>query len=460
MYHSENKMAPEQHPNMIWIFADQLRAQALGCNQDPNVYTPNLDMLSQTGIQIEGGGISGMPLCCPFRGSLLTSLYPHQAVPGHEIQLDPGIPTVADAFYRGGYDTAYFGKWHLDGLKDAENTCEHYVVPRERRGGFGTWIGYENNNSPFNTWVHGHKKERELPPQRLNGYETDELSNLLISYLRDQAQSKEECNPFFAVLSVQPPHDPHFAPQGFMEKHTPGGVTLRDNVPKIERIEERARRHIAGYYAQIENLDWNLGRILDVLEDTGLADNTHILFFSDHGEMMGSHGYFRKMTPYEEAIRIPVILSGGRRTAMKHGLKGGYRERVCFNHVDFAPTSLGLCGLAVPKGMQGQDLSGIRIRGIKREADVKKSAYIQSVLPTGHFDSIDKQWRGVVTEDGWKYVCLEQSEWLLFHLTEDPLEQVNYAHESLYLERRRTLYDELARWIAETGDHFCLPPRP
>lgn len=457
MYHSENKLHPSAHPNLIWIFADQLRAQALGCNQDPNVHTPNIDMLSQTGIQVEGG-VSGMPLCCPFRGSLLTSLYPHQAVPGHEIRLNPALPTVADAFEEQGYETAWFGKWHLDGLKDAENTCEHYVVPRERRGGFSTWIGYENNNSQYSTWVHGHDRTgKEMSPCHLPGYETDALSDLLISFLKDRAP---EDKPFFAALSVQPPHDPHFAPPAFMGRHTPAEVTLRQNVPDIPRITERARRHIAGYYAQIENFDWNVGRILDALEETGLADNTHIILFSDHGEMMGSHGQFRKMSPYEESIRIPVILSGGRRTAYKHGLKGGYREKVCFNHVDFAPTSLGLCGLNVPDWMKGQDLSWMRIFGKERTDAVKKTAYLQSVIPTCHFDSVDKPFRGVVSEDGWKYVCLENCEWMLFNLNEDPYELVNYAHEQLYLAQRRRLYDELAHWLQETDDTFPLPLRP
>ena len=457
MYYSENRMAPEKRPNVLWIFGDQLRAQSLGCNRDPNVHTPNIDMLSQTGINVEGG-VSGMPLCCPFRGSLLTSRYPHRAVPGHEIQLPPQLPTVADVFRENGYRTAWFGKWHLDGLKDAENTCEHYVVPRERRGGFETWIGYENNNSQFNTWVCGNLESgEEIVPYRLKGYETDCLSELLIDWMKEEGRAD---TPFFAALSVQPPHDPHFAPPEFMGRHTPGTVVLRENVPHIERIEERTRRHLAGYCAQIENLDWNLGRILDALEETGLADNTHILFFSDHGEMMGSHGQFRKMSPYEESVRIPVILSGGRRTAMKHGLKGGYREKVCMNHVDFAPTSLGLCGIEKPDWMEGQDLSWMRIAGKERPEKLKTSAYLQSVIPTGHFDSVDKPWRGIVTEDGWKYVCLPGCEWMLFHLTEDPYELVNYAHEQLYVQKRRQLYDRLAEWIRETGDEFLLPPRP
>lgn len=453
MYYSENQLHPSKKPNMIWIFADQLRAQALGCNRDPNVHTPNIDLLSQMGIQVEGG-VSGCPLCCPFRGSLITGRYPHEVLPGHEVPLDHKLPTIADVFNENQYDTAYFGKWHLDGLKDAENTCENYVVPRHRRGRFHTWIGYENNNSQYNTWVHGHDRHgKEIDPYRLPGYETDELTTVLIDYLSD----RKDKNPFFAVLSVQPPHDPHFAPPEYMKNYSPEQVKLRHNVPPINRIEERTRRHIAGYYAQIGNLDWNIGRVLDALEHTNLADNTHIIIFSDHGEMLGSHGYFRKMTPYEEAIRIPVILSGGRRTAYKHGLKGGWREKVCFNHVDFAPTSLGLCGIEIPEWMQGNNHSYLRIQGEERTSKIPTSAYLQSVIPTKHNDSVDKPWRGVVTEDGWKYVCFERTEWLLFHLKEDPYEYVNLAHEHLYLNKRKELLALLNDWIEKTNDNFVLP---
>lgn len=453
MYYSENKLSSNSRPNLIWIFADQLRFHALGCNGDPNVHTPNLDMLSQTGIQIDGGGVSGMPLCCPFRGSLITGLYPHKVMPGHEFPLDPSIPTIADCFHEGGYATSYFGKWHLDGLKNAENTCENYRIPRNRRGHFQRFLGYENNNSPFNTWVHGHTETQEIEPYHLEGYETDCLTDIFIDYLKEDHSSV----PFFSVLSVQPPHDPHFAPSEFMGRHTPAQVQLRDNVPPIASIEERARRHISGYYGQIENLDYNIGRILDVLEETNLADNTHILFFSDHGEMMGSHGHFRKMSPYEESIRIPVILSGGRRTVYKHGLKGGYREKVCFNHVDFGPTSLGLCGLTPPDYMEGTDYSYLRQPEKEAPAQIPPAAYIQSVIPTKHFDSVDKPFRGIVTRDGFKYVCLENMEWMLFNLNVDPFEYVNLAHEQLYLSKRKELHALLSHFIHSTQDDFPLP---
>ena len=89
----------------------------------------------------------------------------------------------------------------------------------------------------------------------------------------------------------------------------PQDVILRPNVPKIPRVEERARRELAGYYAMIENLDWNVGRVRDVLIDAGLDKDTHIIFFSDHGDMHGSQGHFLKTSPYEESLRVPLIMA-------------------------------------------------------------------------------------------------------------------------------------------------------
>ena len=120
------------------------------------------------------------------------------------------------------------------------------------------------------------------------------------------SRSKREQNktgngkPFFAVLSVEPPHDPNVAPEQYMRNYEPARLKLRENVAHVPRVEDRARRELAGYYAQIENLDWNYGRVIAALQDSGLLWNTHVMFFADHGEMAGSHGMFRKTNPYEE----------------------------------------------------------------------------------------------------------------------------------------------------------------
>ena len=105
-------------PNMIWILGDQLRAQALSMNGDPNSRTPSLSRAEVNGVNFTQN-VSGFPLCCPFRGSMLTSRYPNQCVPGHEYPLPAGMPTVADVFNPNGYNTAYFGKWHLGGFHES-----------------------------------------------------------------------------------------------------------------------------------------------------------------------------------------------------------------------------------------------------------------------------------------------------------------------------------------------------
>ena len=154
--------------------------------------------------------------------------------------------------------------------------------------------------------------------------------------------------PFFAVLSVQPPHGPNVPPTnppyGFPRIH-PADIELRRNVPVNPRLEQRARLNLAGYYAMIENLDYNIGRIRAALTDMAVDRDTYVVFFSDHGDMMGSHGQFGKSAPWEEAIRVPFIV---------HRAGGAYNMRVGssdapLNHVDIAPTSLGLCGIAKPE---------------------------------------------------------------------------------------------------------------
>ena len=447
-------MAPQPSPcpNIIWIFGDQHRAQALGCAGDPNLHTPNIDRLAAQGLSLTAA-VAGTPLCCPYRGSLLTGRYPHNCVPGHQYQLPPEQPTIAHAFKAGGYQTAYFGKWHLDGWQERDGRAAMHIVPPERRGGFDDWLGYENNNSQWDCWVHGGEDDTALF-YRLPGYETDALTDLFIDYLtaRGREQADADGQPFFAVLSVQPPHDPYLAPEEWMAGHTPGLIQLRPNVPDIPRVVERARRDLAGYYAMIENLDWNVGRIRTALDEADLDHNTHIVFFSDHGDMHGSHGQFRKTSPWEEALRVPFIISGH---LPYYGHRQG-QQPVPINHVDVAPTTLGLCGIDAPDWMEGTDYSGYRIR--EREViDEPDSAFLQLVLPTRHQNSVDRPWRGIVTRDGWKYAVLEHQPWLLFNLNEDLYEQANLAHNTAFAVERQRLQDRLAAWIDVTGDQFSLP---
>jgi len=435
--------------NVIWIFGDQHRGQMLRCNSDFNAVTPNIDNLALTGINFKNA-VCGTPLCCPFRGSLLTGLYTHKCVPGHEYRLPEGQCTIANVFRENGYKTAYFGKWHLDGFKENNGRAAFHIVPPERRGGFEHWVGYENNNSQYDCWVHGGEGDAAFHYQ-LDGYETDRLTELLINYIKESTAA--ENNPFFAVLSVQPPHNPYVAPPEFSGKYNPDRIRLRPNVPNIPKFREKVRKQLANVYAMVENLDWNVGRVRDTLKKAGVLENTHILFFSDHGDMHGSHGQFHKMTPYEEALRIPFIISGAE--THYNGWRTGETD-IPINHVDIAPTTLGLCGIKKPEWMEGTDYSYCRMAGNKHENE-PDSAYIQSVLPTGHAHSVNKPWRGLVTKDDWKYVCLPGMPWMLYNLNEDPYEQINMAFNSAYEGKRKQLNERLKKWVIDTNDDFSIP---
>ena len=447
-----------EKPNVIWIFGDQHRAQALSCAGDPNVNTPNIDNLAAQGVNFTDA-VTVMPLCCPFRGSLLTGRYPHHCVPGHEYPLPDGQPTIAEPFRTAGYHTAYFGKWHLSGWHERDGRAAMFITDPNKRGGFDEWVGYDNNNSQYDCWVHG-GKGRDAFHRRLPGYETDALTDLLIDYIRKQAAARKtgKGQPFFAALSVQPPHNPYVAPEHWIQRHNGATLQLRPNVPNIPHWREQARHDLAGYYGMIENLDWNLGRVRKALEEAGLGFQTHLMFFSDHGDMHGSHGQFKKMTPHEESLRVPFIIGG--ESPHGYGGRGNGERRVPVNTVDIAPTTLGLCGIAKPAWMEGTDYSHYRLggkRGRQTGAGEPDSAYVQSVVPTMHGDSVDKPWRGLVTRDGWKYVCFEGMSWMLFDLNEDPYELANLAHNTKFTAERKRLLARLKQWGADTGDKFKLP---
>lgn len=439
-------------PNILWILGDQHRGQALGCMGDPNLETPNLDALAGRGAT----AIAGSPLCTPYRAAMLTSRYPHETCPGHDRAMPDGMPMVSEAFSAAGYRTAYFGKWHVDGrenLGDAADSGRQFVRP-ERRGGFDTWLGYENNNAQWDCWLHGHNASGSpAAPFKLPRYETDAITDLVIDFLRGAAA--DTAPPFFAVMSVQPPHSPYLAPEEWMARHRPEDIVLRPNVPDVAWVTDEARQALAGYYAMVENLDWNVGRLADALRETGALDNTYIVFFSDHGDMHGSHARTLKCVPWEESIRVPFLVSRGGQPCLPAG-SGPWHSLV--NHVDMAPTSLGLCGIPAPDWMRGTDYSDV-LRG-GNGGGLPDSAYLQLADPGyvfGFAPDREWPWRGIVTADGWKYATFEGQPWLMYNLNEDPYEKANLALDRRFQSERAALQDRLAAWINDTGDRFELP---
>jgi len=433
-------------PNVIWIFGDQHRPQAMGNMGDPNLHTPNLDRMVAEGLQFRNA-YAGAPICSPFRGTLLTGRYAHQCVPINGAPLPEGQPTISHMLRDRGYQTCYLGKWHVAGTENRTGGWKK-LVPEWQRAAWDEWVGYDNNNKQWDCWVHG-GLGKDFFHSRLDGFETDVLTDMLIERVRNWGKQQAEdagAKPFFAVLSVQPPHSPYVAPEEWMARHTPGEIQLRPNVPPVQWVRDRARRELAGYYAQIENIDWNVGRVMNALHETGLYQNTVVMFFSDHGDMHGCQGRFNKNTPYQEAAMMPMIIWGER---VKYGSGGGIKDDI-FNYTDIVPTTLGLAGIETPAELPGFDFSRY---WVQRELDDTPP---DAALLGNYGHRGLPQWRAVVTRD-WKYAVMPGQPWLLYDLRNDPYETHNCVWLSTWYPQRRQLHDRLAQMLKDVGDDFPMP---
>ncbi|MCB0107740.1 MAG: sulfatase, partial [Caldilineaceae bacterium] len=281
-------------PNVIFVFADQWRYQATGFGGDPNVQTPHLDALANRSLHFTNA-ISGCPVCCPARASLLTGQYPDRhGVFVNDVHLGTNAVSLAQAFKAGGYDTAYIGKWHVDGHGRSA------YIPPERRQGFDFWQVLECTHSYNESYYYAGND----PTQRMwEGYDAIAQTRVAQEYIREHAQA----DPYLLVLSWGPPHNPYeTAPQQYNDLYDPVQLTLHPNVPAAD--ESIAREQLAGYYAHCTALDDLIGDLYRTLDESGQLDNTIFVFWSDHGDMLWSQGQERKQRPWEESIHVPLLI--------------------------------------------------------------------------------------------------------------------------------------------------------
>jgi len=215
-------------PNLIVILCDQLRRQALGCYGDPNAHTPNLDGMAANGANFDAA-CSTFPVCVPFRFTMMTGHYAHtRMVPAIAWRMSPAERTLADEFNDAGYQTAYFGKWHLFGgyYFMPGYSAEHEglrPVPRIYRGNWEYWRGFELRNSHFDT---SYFADDDPVPRKIEGYQTDGLFDLSMQYISSE---RDTSRPFFSVISVEPPHGPLEAPAELEEKWLNTDIELPGN---------------------------------------------------------------------------------------------------------------------------------------------------------------------------------------------------------------------------------------
>jgi len=402
-----------RQPNILWIVTTQWRASATGYAGDANARTPWLDGLaSEASDYVQA--VTPHPLGPQARAALLTGkLCPENGVSDYWDPLPADARTVAHALHDRGYATAWFGKWHLAPRdRHASFVGEVHaktIVPPERRGGFEFWEGFEGGFLLNDPWLHGTRLPK---PTHFKGYQADVLVERAAAWSKDHgATSAEGGKPYFCVVSLEAPHPPYHAPAPHVAEMKPGEVVVRANVPTGGPVEQQAREELAGYYAHVEATDRAIGKLLAEVDLAG----TIVVFTSVHGDMHGAHGLFRKAWPYEESVRVPLLIRG--LTTEDRGRK------------DDSPVSL-------------MDLSHMAVAWAEgREWHCRRdSALISMPAATEIALQCPVAWRGFRSAKHKLVLNADGTPWLYFDLEKDPLEMKNLAGDP-------ARSGEIAEWV-------------
>ncbi len=461
---ADSAQTVSKRPNILFIFDDQLRADVCGVYGGHDIETPHIDRLASEGVRFTNGW-STYPLCTPYRGMLQTGRYPtHSGIFCNWTQTNTDLneQCLAQVFADGGYQTGFIGKWHLaaagrkyedlyvdpyngdyakraadgDAFPDPE-----FVPPGPDRLGYQHWEAYNFHVSFNNYWFY-----RDEPTKIFSEkYESDTETDQAIAYMESRGNDEQ---PFFLMVAPHPPHNP------FRVSHNPPGYleqipeTLHDspNVPEDHprRTDPFERRC---YLAMCKNMDDNLGRILDFLDSSRLAQDTIVIFTADHGEQHGSHNLINKMAPYNESVNVPLIVRWP-----GHTEAGSVRDDI-YSGLDHMPTLCALAGLNAPETADGIDMSEavLGARGADREPALMMNY-------SSHWDYFQTQtlwpeWRAV-RDPQFTYIKWLSGKEELFDNLEDPYQMRNLAEGGQDLPRMNRMREQMAGLLAEAHDEF------
>ncbi len=426
-------------PNVIIVLADQWRAEATGYAGNKDVKTPNIDKLAGESVNFKTA-VSTMPVCTPYRASLLTGQYPlTHGLFYNDKPLAGKALTMAEIFKENGYRTGYIGKWHVNGHKNGEGpfSARDKPVPRERRQGFDYWKGREVTHD-YNSSFYFDEHDRKI---FWEGYDAFPQTDSAIGFIK-----RQEKKPFLLVLSWGPPHNPYeTAPEKYRKMYDPASLKVRPNVPT--EMQDSARKVLAQYYAHCTALDEAMGKLMATLQAQGIEQNTIVVFTSDHGDMLLTRGVFRKQRPWDESALVPLLI----RYPEKLGRKG----RVITKPIgtpDILPTLLGMSGITIPESIQGKDVSA----GIVNPGSYPIDATLIMLPVPFHeynFSNGGREYRGVRTEK-FTYVRRLNGPWLLYDNETDPYQQNNLIGQPAYKKIQAELEAKLTQKLKETNDDF------
>ncbi|HIB89878.1 TPA: DUF4976 domain-containing protein [Candidatus Poribacteria bacterium] len=439
----------QQLPNILWLCTDQQRYDTIRALGNPHIQTPNIDSLVETGVAFTHAHCQS-PICTPSRASFLTGMYPstvHGCINGNEVW-DDAAPLITKTLADAGYDCGLAGKFHLSGAQGR-------IEPRVNDG----YRVFDWSHHPGDDWPEGHayidwlKNQgydyKELMDQHgyipVECHQTTWCANRAIDFI---TQSRH--TPWLFSFNCFDPHAPFDAPQEYVDRFDleslPGPLfqasdieaqrclsDIRFQTESIDPADFNGKLYQAQYWAMIELIDQNVGRILQALDETGQRNNTIVVFTSDHGDMTGDHGLRLKGCRFYEAlVRVPLILS------YPDQFKQGLQSSALVELVDIVPTLLEIAHLPIPETMQGQSLLPILTGSTNADyhRDSVRSEYCKVLSGTESYATMIRDQRYKLIN----YHGHELGE--LFDLEHDPGEFDNLWTNSDYREIRFRLMQQ------------------
>lgn len=429
-------------PNVLFLFADDQRADALGCSGNTYIRTPNIDRLAYNGIRFRHGYVMGGhhgAICAPSRAMLMSgkSLF-------HVYDKLEGVQTMPAYFAKNGYTTFGTGKWHNEKsafeatFQKAKNVflggmSDHFKVPCYDMGADG-----------------------KLAATETKGFSTDIFARAAKDFLTEYSGGSRE-KPFFCYVAFTAPHDPRSPRTDYIGMYPDESIPLPGNFKGLHpfafddlevrdenlapwpRTPEIIQSSLADYYAVISHLDSEVGELIKSLKESGLYNNTIIVYAADNGLAIGSHGLLGKQSLYEHSMNVPVILSGP-------GIPAEKVSDALVYLYDLFPTLCSLCRLPAPGGIDGKDLSAV-ING--KAKGVRNSVY------TAYRGSI----RAVRTDE-WKLIRYPKRNYTqLFNLKNDPLEICNLAAKPEYKGKVDEMMNLLMEGYKANDDTATMYPK-
>ncbi len=428
----------QDRPNILFLFADDQRADAFGASGNPYIRTPNIDRLSGDGFTFRRAYIMGGnqgAVCAPSRAMLMSGRQLFRVFD----QLDT-VRTFPQTLRESGYITFGTGKWHQSPASFEKSFSR----------GKNVFLGGMADH--YATPMRDLEANGRLGEPTSKGFSTTRFADAAVEFLEGYAASGEEA-PFLAYVSFTAPHDPRTPPSPFDRLYAPqslplppdflavhpfhnGWMTGRDEqLAPWPRTTEVIRAQLAEYYGLMSHLDAEIGRILETLHEKGLDRNTIVIYAADNGLSLGSHGLLGKQNLYEHSTHVPLFITGP-------GIPRGDSDAFVYLY-DLFPTITRLASVATPLDLDGQDLSPLW-EGARQE--IRSSVF-----------TVYENLQRAVRDDRWKlirYPKLHHTQ--LFDLEHDPYELNDLAADPDHSEQLLRLTALLEKWQAATGDQLPL----